>query len=39
MNKTFMFVGALMGGIGVALGAIVAGVRVLLGFDQPYLDR
>jgi hypothetical protein len=25
--------------IGVALGAIVAGVRVLLGFDQPYLDR
>lgn len=25
--------------IGTALGAIVAGVRVLLGFDQPYLDR
>jgi hypothetical protein len=25
--------------IGAALGAIVAGVRVLLGFDQPYLDR
>jgi peptidoglycan/LPS O-acetylase OafA/YrhL len=22
-----------------ALGAVVAGVRVLLGFDQPYLDR
>jgi hypothetical protein len=25
--------------IGTALGALVAGVRVLLGFDQPYLDR
>jgi hypothetical protein len=25
--------------IGAALGAAVAGVRVLLGFDQPYLDR
>jgi hypothetical protein len=25
--------------IGAALGAIVAGARVLLGFDQPYLDR
>ncbi|NOK59718.1 MAG: hypothetical protein GFH27_549285n242 [Chloroflexi bacterium AL-W] len=25
--------------IGVALGALVAGVRILLGFDQPYLDR
>ena len=25
--------------IGAALGAVVAGVRVLLGFDQPYLDR
>jgi hypothetical protein len=25
--------------IGAALGALVAGVRVLLGFDQPYLDR
>lgn len=25
--------------IGAALGAIVAGVRVLLGFDQPFLDR
>jgi hypothetical protein len=25
--------------IGAALGARVAGVRVLLGFDQPYLDR
>ena len=26
-------------GRGGALGAVVAGVRVLLGFDQPYLDR
>lgn len=25
--------------LGVALGALVATVRVLLGFDQPYLDR
>jgi hypothetical protein len=25
--------------LGAALGALVAGVRVLLGFDQPYLDR
>lgn len=25
--------------IGAAIGASVAGVRVLLGFDQPYLDR
>jgi hypothetical protein len=25
--------------IGAALGAVVAGVRVLLGFDQPFLDR
>lgn len=25
--------------IGSAIGAIVAGVRVLLGFDQPFLDR
>ena len=25
--------------IGAALGAMIAGVRVLLGFDQPYLDR
>jgi len=25
--------------IGAALGAIVAGARVLFGFDQPYLDR
>ncbi len=25
--------------IGAAIGALVAGVRVLLGFDQPYLDR
>jgi hypothetical protein len=25
--------------LGAALGAVVAGVRVLLGFDQPYLDR
>jgi hypothetical protein len=25
--------------IGAAIGAAVAGVRVLLGFDQPYLDR
>jgi hypothetical protein len=25
--------------IGTAIGAVVAGVRVLLGFDQPYLDR
>ena len=25
--------------IGSAIGALVAGVRVLLGFDQPYLDR
>lgn len=25
--------------IGAALGAVVAGIRVLLGFDQPYLDR
>jgi hypothetical protein len=25
--------------IGAALGAVVAGVRMLLGFDQPYLDR
>lgn len=25
--------------IGAALGAVVTGVRVLLGFDQPYLDR
>lgn len=25
--------------IGAAIGAVVAGVRVLLGFDTPYLDR
>lgn len=25
--------------LGSALGALVAGVRVLVGFDQPYLDR
>ena len=25
--------------LGAALGATVAGIRVLLGFDQPYLDR
>jgi len=25
--------------IGASIGALVAGVRVLLGFDQPYLDR
>ncbi|HWQ12856.1 MAG TPA: hypothetical protein VNL77_08650 [Roseiflexaceae bacterium] len=25
--------------LGAALGAVIAGVRVLLGFDQPYLDR
>jgi hypothetical protein len=25
--------------IGSAIGALVAGVRVLLGFDTPYLDR
>jgi hypothetical protein len=25
--------------LGAALGAMIAGVRVLLGFDQPYLDR
>jgi hypothetical protein len=25
--------------LGAAIGALVAGVRVLLGFDQPYLDR
>lgn len=25
--------------IGVAIGTLVAGVRVFLGFDQPYLDR
>ncbi|NWG19784.1 MAG: hypothetical protein HXY39_05595 [Chloroflexi bacterium] len=25
--------------IGAAIGALVAGVRVLLGFDQPFLDR
>ena len=25
--------------IGAALGALVAGIRVLLGFDQPFLDR
>jgi hypothetical protein len=25
--------------IGAALGAVVAGVRVLFGFDQPFLDR
>ena len=25
--------------IGSAIGALVAGIRVLLGFDQPYLDR
>ncbi|GIW01246.1 hypothetical protein [Roseiflexus sp.] len=25
--------------IGAAIGALVAGVRLLLGFDQPYLDR
>lgn len=25
--------------LGAAIGAVVAGVRVLLGFDQPYLDR
>jgi hypothetical protein len=25
--------------IGAAIGAVVGGVRVLLGFDQPYLDR
>jgi hypothetical protein len=25
--------------IGSAIGAFVAGLRVLLGFDTPYLDR
>jgi hypothetical protein len=25
--------------IGAAIGAVIAGVRVLLGFDQPFLDR
>ncbi len=25
--------------IGSALGAVIAGIRVLLGFDQPFLDR
>jgi hypothetical protein len=25
--------------LGAAIGALVAGVRLLLGFDQPYLDR
>ena len=25
--------------IGAALGAVIAGIRVLLGFDQPFLDR
>jgi len=25
--------------LGAALGALIAGVRVLLGFDQPFLDR
>ncbi|NTU81552.1 MAG: hypothetical protein HGA45_19580, partial [Chloroflexales bacterium] len=25
--------------VGAAIGAFVAGVRVLLGFDTPYLDR
>ncbi len=25
--------------LGAAIGALVAGVRVLLGFDTPYLDR
>jgi hypothetical protein len=25
--------------LGAALGALVAGVRILLGFDQPFLDR
>lgn len=25
--------------LGTAIGAVVAGVRVLLGFDQPYIDR
>jgi hypothetical protein len=25
--------------IGVALGTLVASMRVLLGFDQPYIDR
>jgi hypothetical protein len=25
--------------LGAAIGALIAGVRVLLGFDQPYLDR
>jgi hypothetical protein len=25
--------------LGASIGALVAGVRVLLGFDQPYLDR
>ena len=25
--------------LGAALGGLVAGIRVLVGFDQPYLDR
>jgi len=25
--------------LGAAIGTLVASVRVLLGFDQPYLDR
>lgn len=25
--------------LGASIGAVIAGVRVLLGFDQPYLDR
>lgn len=39
MNDYIVLAGARGLLLGVALGTVVASMRVLLGFDQPYLDR
>ncbi|GAB4205593.1 MAG: hypothetical protein OHK0022_31840 [Roseiflexaceae bacterium] len=39
MNDVVALAGARGLLLGASVGALVAGVRVLLGFDQPYLDR
>lgn len=39
MSDYLMLAGARALLIGAAIGAVIAGVRVLLGFDQPFLDR
>lgn len=39
VNEYLVLAGARGLLLGSALGALVAGVRVLLGFDQPYIDR